>query len=265
MEGRVRQEKGQSIQEQVQAFLSGARRVGERVEAPTKLLVVKGDDSSRFLRSISRLEGVEAELAARGMWMPPTGDGRVGLRKVADPGGWAEFVKGVCSTAPCWYQHGDLNVRNVMVARDGRLRVIDWARYQEWPAFYDLCRLELQTLRRVLQSTGASEFFPEELKGWYERWERIRDGSGGEPASGAGEPALAFSELRKDCATEWGIAESEMWRVTRLLWLFDAMKICSYQDAGPFIQLLFLWVCDDCAAALLPEAQGIPGPGVRGH
>jgi hypothetical protein len=106
------------------------------------------------------------------------------LDRVVDE--WTSFCESWSNLElPFYEQHGDLNVRNILILgendRNLTLRLIDFARFGSWPAFYDLTRLRLQIALRVLDpSPGMRDIFPERILLWdkafwgYERPEGIR-------------------------------------------------------------------------------------------
>jgi hypothetical protein len=167
---------------------------------------------------------------------------------------WNAQVKQRFDTAPHIEQHGDFNARNILVWKN-EVRLIDFARYGPWPVGYDLTRFELQLLLRGADAFAGRDEFPHYLPDWTTLWEATR------PANPASRPAdtqvnprherlLAMidevARIRHELMirllpdSEW--SEEKRRRLMAVLRTFDAVRICSYQDASTFKQLWFLQI-----------------------
>ncbi len=148
-------------------------------------------------------------------------------------------------------QHGDFNARNIFVS-NGTVQLIDFARYGPWPVGYDLTRLELQLLLRGMDSFTGEDQFPSSLPAWSRLWEAVRKGDPDQPGGSAVEPRHQrmlqilhdIARIRRDAMAKLLPKKSaaERYHLISLLRTFDAVRICSYQDASPFKQLWFLQV-----------------------
>lgn len=144
-------------------------------------------------------------------------------------------------------QHGDLNPRNVLVWQ-GSPRLIDFARFGEWPVGYDLVRLELQILLRVMGTHQGMDVFPNYLVKWLRVWTEIEAeciGNATMDVESSGVLGLVLNnivEAMKTLRTAFPGTQEDFQKHISLVRCFDAIKMCSYQDASSFKQLFFLLV-----------------------
>jgi hypothetical protein len=164
---------------------------------------------------------------------------------------WSSQVEQRFELVPHLEQHGDFNARNVLVS-GGRVQLIDFARYRGWPVGYDLTRFELQLLLRGVDAFSGRDEFPRWLPDWTRLWEAVRPSD--PDSTSAVEVAERYQTLRAvidkvarirhdsmiTLAPEW--SDEHRRRLVALLRTFDAVRICSYQDASTFKQLWFLQI-----------------------
>jgi hypothetical protein len=135
-------------------------------------------------------------------------------------------------------QHGDLNPRNILLGVSPSFQIIDFARYDLWPAGYDLARLELQLFLRIMDTRNLGDVFPDRLNAWRQLW-MAPETEGAKPAGEEENYLLLWfsRQLRKmhrELVADRDGGDVRGERATRLMALetaFDAIKICSYQDA----------------------------------
>jgi hypothetical protein len=151
-------------------------------------------------------------------------------------------------------QHGDLNVRNIMAGEDGQIHLIDLARFGQWPIGYDLVRLELQCMLRLVDGGGVRAVFGDRLGEWVRLWHDLESGRlterknfpGGSGAQwDPGRWLLHEIGVRREEVVHAAgevFAGTELRRIVGLLRTYDAIKMCSYQDASWFKRLRFLLI-----------------------
>lgn len=153
-------------------------------------------------------------------------------------------------------QHGDLNPRNILLASGGQIRLIDCARSGRWPVGYDIIRLTLQLLLRTLDVHGSVDSFPNNIESWIRIWRTVGGINGSSDLEGGfvthtGDKAKDLLALSADAShklTGIQVMTFDDWkRNIAIMQCFDAIKICSYQDASVFKRLLFLVVAIDSA------------------
>jgi hypothetical protein len=162
---------------------------------------------------------------------------------------------------PCYEQHGDLNPRNILITETAGPQLIDFARFAHWPVAYDTVRFELQLSLRLFDAVGLADAFPEGIAKWDSIWLKSTGGITDVPSSpqdnscevDSGEWLLQMTgtwrdEIRRTCAaTDPGI---DVNRVTEVCRCFDALRMCSYQDATWFKRLWYLLIaCRSAGAA----------------
>jgi hypothetical protein len=152
---------------------------------------------------------------------------------------WAERVTTEFPTLHVSHQHGDLNPRNILLTQQGA-KLIDFARFGEWPVGYDLVRLELQLIFRCFETLGARDSMPSFLA----------LGVGLSPflvdcvadATGLPEPAMSVIKHVNEARLVVGGRHSAaaLNKITTMCRCYELIKMCSYQDASVFKRLLFL-------------------------
>jgi len=148
-------------------------------------------------------------------------------------------------------QHGDFNVRNLFISRK-RLQLIDFARYAPWPMGYDLTRLEMQFLLRGIDAATCWDHFSSRMGLWITVW-RVLTGAAqstfpaeySETVNGARRIALERKDLFTRLTPDYTAEDQK--RLIALMRTFDAIKICSYQDASIFKRLWFLQIAIESA------------------
>ena len=222
------------------------------------IMALSADDVWRFEAALPYLKRLVRGFTARGGTLPPvvTNEACVDSFLAHVIRDWNTIVRSQLGTEVAHYpQHGDLNPRNVLVGKDGRLSLIDFARFEFWPAGYDLIRFELQLILRTLSAFDEGDSFPDDFVAWWRLWTSFR-----EPKK-----ALSFDSARKDMAVVAALLDvirlsrENVWaavgwnidvglRATNLVRCYDAIKMCSYQDASPFKRLLFFSIALSCAS-----------------
>lgn len=154
-------------------------------------------------------------------------------------------------------QHGDMNPRNVLLT-EAKPALIDFARFGFWPIGYDLTRFELQLFLRLTGAVDRKDHFPNQLKVWLSLWGEVRDGQVNAKYKGEKDLQITRRVLAaiEPVTTKVGQMLEEHGadprQVFALMRCFDAIKICSYQDASPFKRLLFLLIALDNARLACP-------------
>lgn len=150
-------------------------------------------------------------------------------------------------------QHGDLNPRNIIIPPSGPPQLIDLARFGEWPVGYDLLRLELQLLLRLLGTKQGDESFPDQLGSWAALWDSIERGmpEGSEPAVPASllDVLRAIANARGRMYAALQGKQPDAAKTTAAMRCFDALKMACYRDATDFKRLLFLYIAIRSARA----------------
>ncbi|KAA0675752.1 hypothetical protein DS843_30215 [Roseomonas genomospecies 6] len=150
-------------------------------------------------------------------------------------------------------QHGDLNPRNIIIPPSGPPQLIDLARFGEWPVGYDLLRLELQLLLRLLGTKQGDESFPDQLGSWAALWDSIerRMPEGSEPAVPASllDVLRAIANARGRMYAALQGKQPDAAKTTAAMRCFDALKMACYRDATDFKRLLFLYIAIRSARA----------------
>lgn len=158
-------------------------------------------------------------------------------------------------------QHGDLNPRNLILSTPS-LQLIDFARFGLWPIGYDLIRLQMQLLLRLIHSASMEDVFPEHLPEWIALWHSFLEGDIN--SIGTDPPSLNSSaSLNQTCLwflfkleeylnklfdySDLKDNEVEFRRCAFITRTFEAIKMCSYQDSTWFKRLWFLLIAVECA------------------
>jgi hypothetical protein len=150
-------------------------------------------------------------------------------------------------------QHGDMNPRNILLTDMNKSALIDYARFGEWPVGYDVIRLELQVMLRMLSRSNADDSFPHHLDDWLSFWSEVKDGvipdrpRNCDPAGVIASTLRMIADGRSQISDQYADESPPIARQLALLRCFDAIKMCSYQDATAFKRLFFLLVAVDCA------------------
>jgi hypothetical protein len=153
--------------------------------------------------------------------------------------------------APHLEQHGDFNVRNIFVS-NGNVQLIDFARYGPWPVGYDLTRLELQLLLRGADASTGEDEFPHSLPAWSRLWNAVRAADPDRRGPVDVEPRHRrllqilddIARIRRDAMNKLlpNVGEERRQQLISVQRTFDAVRICSYQDASTFKHLWFLQI-----------------------
>ena len=123
-----------------------------REEDAESVMVLNQQDIDRFESSLSNLADYREQCVSRGYISDDAWHSRVSMKDFESsvvkkwPG---SLRRAGFSAIPCSDQHGDLNPRNIMLS-PSIVQLIDWARWGCWPMGYDLVRLELQLLLRLI-------------------------------------------------------------------------------------------------------------------
>lgn len=220
-------------------------------------------DIERFITSLPALMAIAERCAEIGLLAgsPLTSTAVSDLQRLVSA--WNDIVAEQFPLAPQYEQHGDFNPRNVLLASN-RFQLIDFARFGYWPAAYDLIRMEQQLLLRSVDRADELDAFPDRLPRWLALSAAVEaeDALINVPADGkeaAADKQLAtlFQHLRRLTILRRKLLSrllpnskaSDMSRLLALQRAFDAIKICSYQDASVFKRLWFLHIASTNAVA----------------
>jgi CheY-like chemotaxis protein len=223
------------------------------VVAALKMLDV---DIERFVTSLPALMAVAARCDGLGLLSgsPLTTATVSELQRLVSA--WNDTVAERFPVAPQYEQHGDFNPRNVLLA-SGRFQLIDFARFGYWPAAYDLIRMEQQLLLRGVDRMDELDAFPDRLPQWLALSAAVEAEAasitlpaGREEAVADKQLATLFQHLRRLTTLRRkllarlvpDVKGPDMSRLLALQRAFDAIKICSYQDASVFKRLWFLHI-----------------------
>jgi hypothetical protein len=213
-------------------------------------------DVARFETSARVLIDIAAQCSRRGLCSKGLTDLTITAFAQNVVASWnSRMDAGELNDLPHFEQHGDLNPRNVFVV-DSRVQLIDFGRYDVWPAGYDLTRLELQLLLRGVDRAEEEDVFPDRLPSWMALWNSV-------DAEPIDDEILPATHLRLLSAVRQiqGIRESLLKRLApglsaeqqraliAAMRCFDAVKICSYQDATVMKRLWFLEIAMKTGAA----------------
>ena len=216
------------------------------------MLRLSSDDIDRFGASLDSLRSIGEQCASLGFLnarmkrLLPSSEA---FHRVLSH--WSDaLAEAGLDPCPQSAQHGDLNPRNILVSAKGGAKLIDYARFGSWPVAYDITRLELQLILRLLDRPYANESFPHGLKSWWRLWSALNS----EKLGGMRETPGALTQSLKLIADgQQRIARvvhkqfKNAKQLRSALRCFDAIKICSYQDATPFKRLFFLLLAIDSA------------------
>lgn len=225
-------------------------------------------DVDRFESSVDMLADVRDECVKRGYLEGSKSHDRPEIHAFRDHvvRGWRESRANAGLTAlPLCEQHGDLNPRNILIGVGLGMHLIDFARFGPWPVGYDLIRLELQLMLRLLDVDHTADAFGDRLPTWMTLWGDCCDAAATpdrDEGTTSGDVVSFRWVSRKLSRARVEIAQLlkeknvtiDADRLTATLRTFDAIKMCSYQDATHFKRLLFLIVAIDSAraAGLMP-------------
>lgn len=224
-------------------------------------------DVERFSTTVPSLTTLAARCNSRGL-LPEAILNRVSaedLVRLAST--WNASVTAVFSETPQYEQHGDFNPRNIFIVPSGHFQLIDFGRFGLWPAGYDLVRLELQLLLRGVDRIDELDVLPDRLPRWLKLWAGVaaeaenlsKDVLSAGPDDSKCDASLLV--LVQFLTVLWGHRSKLLHRLipnsdetSQRKWLalqraYDAIKICSYQDASAFKRLWFLNIAAESAHA----------------
>lgn len=256
-----------SVFQSIEKMTRSSMRLSLSIQRAPKGIMLHEDDVARFRASVDSLCSV-SELCMRFGYLPNTSEFKAKveafLANVVMR--WNDaLVDARINEMPVCNQHGDLNARNIILPQDGHPQLIDFARFGQWPVFYDLVRLELQLSFRILDTDDVSDAFPNHLTRWLSvhgcrfvaRNQIDDDGD----SWCSGETFLALRSRILEC--EKGLHDEFQnqlsgFPVEKLVGLsrtYDAIKMCSYQDASWFKRVLYLIIAMESAedAGLMPR------------
>jgi len=174
-------------------------------------------------------------------------------------GDWKNAIRETgLATLPFHDQHGDLNPRNIILS-GGTPQLIDFARFGNWPVGYDLIRLQMQLLLRLIDSVSMNDSFPHNLREWLVIWRLITESStiSSPPAddTSTGLTTICLwmvNEINRYLRDLFAMCPEphiDLRRCAHLIRVFEAIRMCSYQDASWFKRLWFLLLAIDSAEA----------------
>lgn len=169
---------------------------------------------------------------------------------------WSDFVASVLngSSLPVYEQHGDLHPRNILVQKDGSIRLIDLARFRVWPIFYDVARLELQLMRRLFDERNYGDWFPDRLVAWMKFWRSKTATNETHPCNSPCKDILAtLKSVRKRIADEDRHTPDKVYELCQL---FDILKMMSYQDMSIHKRFWFAAIGYEISLALMKRPNG---------
>ncbi|MBK9241036.1 MAG: aminoglycoside phosphotransferase family protein [Acidobacteria bacterium] len=145
---------------------------------------------------------------------------------------WADWEM-LRTTVRTAVQHGDMNPRNVMLRKDGRVVLIDLARLRPWPVGYDLSRLSLMLRLRTVDYSSRREYLPGAVQLWLA--DRVAEVGVNRRDGQLCPAASCCDQVYQLFLTESDPAEAPSLTLSyQLGTVWDLVKIVSYQDLSVF-------------------------------
>lgn len=231
-------------------------KLGLSTITPPSRFALREDDITRFFASVDLLLPIWDQCATMSEM----------TREIIETRGMVEpFQKLIIShwdqcllanglaNLPAFYQHGDLNTRNIMFANQVTPQLIDFDSVDRWPAFYDLSQLEMHLALRLIDTKGLRDAFPDRISSWFSLWKAATDrrsASAPTPEVLDNGPSFClFFQLvqrigdgKRQLYNEYqhklgAVSLSQLEQIVRV---HQAIMMCTYQDATMFKRLLFL-------------------------
>ena len=163
---------------------------------------------------------------------------------------------------PVYFQHGDLHTRNLLIDSTGQLRLIDLARFREWPIGFDACRLILTIILRACDHHSFYDQYPNNLKDWWEHIQPVFAALSGTKTTKKSRKNSSHSyatissivaclnKISPKISREKEIDQQLVFDTIMYCLLRDAMTLCCFSDVSPFKKLLFSLIVVQCADEL---------------
>lgn len=234
----------------------------------SKKLIFSQEDEFRFQTSIRCIKQLLVSLNGHDRFKKLYEKSIDKLLKLEDvEANWTNYVESNFQNGIAYEQHGDLNPRNILLLREknipSQIKLIDFARFGVWPAFYDLTRLRLQLALRLLDPPDTMrDQFIERIFMWQNAW----DGKGLpniKTFADAAHPFKAFNDINKIILRiiEESILiipknrQQETKKNIDLIILHELIKMISYQDASWIKRLWFCLLAADKAVLIFDDSN----------